>query len=66
MLFKVVWLDDECAEVGEDVFNKQNMGAAIRAAALRIRNSYHLCPNSTYGFYVSWWDETDKALHQRT
>jgi len=62
MLFRVVWLDDDCAEVGEDIFNKQNMGAAIRAAALRIRQSYHLCPATTYGFYISWLNEADKNL----
>ena len=61
MQFRITWIDDNGSKVGEDIFSKGNMGAAIRAAALRIRQSYHLCPKETYGFYVSWNDLVDRA-----
>lgn len=61
MLYRVVWLDNDCAEIGEDIFQKQNTGAAIRAACSRLKMSPHLCPKATYGFYVNWLNESDRV-----
>ena len=61
MLFKIIWIDDNGTKVGEDDISKQNMGLAIRSAALRMRQSFHLCPKETYGFYVTWTDLVDKS-----
>ena len=61
MLFRITWIDDDGNKVGEDGFDKQNVGAAIRAACSRLKMSPHLCPTETYGFYVSWYSIADKS-----
>jgi len=62
LLFRIVWLDNDCAEVGEDIMLKDNMGAAIRAAASRIKMSPHLVPKETYGFFVNWANEKEREV----
>jgi hypothetical protein len=58
--YHIIWLDCECAEIGEDAVNKQNIEEARRMIARRIYQSPHLLPKDTVGFYINWFSETDK------
>lgn len=57
--FYIVWLDDEGDPIAEtndewldEWIDRTSLENAVRAVALRLRQSPHICPPNVAGFYV--------------
>lgn len=59
-MYRVTWLDDDEAHIGETFIYKQNVEEARRSISRRVYQSPHLLPKSTTGFNISWMTEDDK------
>jgi len=58
--YKITWVNNKGENLEEFIIYRQRLVLAIRAAALRMRNSPWLQPKETCGFFVDWATLNDK------
>jgi hypothetical protein len=52
--YYIVWLNANGKEIGDEWFNAPTYEKAVAKAALRLRQSPHLCPANVGGFYIEY------------